>query len=409
MAQQSRVTKVSAGRRATTALVIAGALGLAGCSSVPDAINPVEWYRGASDTVGGWFGDDEPIPAEPGRATAGDPGSSPGTAYPNLATVPPRPTPSTTAAERDALRQGLVADRTNARYTDQPAQASAPAATAPQPGAQASVAPAPERQAAVPPPAAEPAAPAAAPSRASSSGEGSNLWPNRPPPETPGLRASTSGRVGGGIVHNATPAPAAAPVPERRAPQAEQTASRTTLDSAGSAARTPPPASREAGSIRAPAPEVSNQPSRQEPSASSQSVIVNEDAIGGSAPATVSFSGRRYLASTIYFGHGSARLTDAERQTIAEIARTAAANGAAVQVIGHASARTAELALRDHELANFTISLKRAQAVADVLVRGGLPADRLQVEALGDAQPEFYEVMPSGEAGNRRVEIVLIY
>ena len=190
---------------------------------------------------------------------------------------------------------------------------------------------------------------------------------------------------------------------------AEQSASRTTLDSAGAAARTPPPAPREAGSIRAPALDASDQASKQQPSASSQSVIVNEDAIGGSAPARVSFSGRRYLASTIYFGHGSARLTDSERQAIAEIARAAAANGAAVQVIGHASGRTAELALRDHELVNFTISLKRAQAVADVLVGAGLPADRLQVEALSDAQPEFYEVMPSGEAGNRRVEIVLIY
>lgn len=32
---------------------------IAGCSYVPDAVNPVEWYKG----VAGWFGDDEPAPA----------------------------------------------------------------------------------------------------------------------------------------------------------------------------------------------------------------------------------------------------------------------------------------------------------------------------------------------------------
>jgi len=139
-------------------------------------------------------------------------------------------------------------------------------------------------------------------------------------------------------------------------------------------------------------------------------VIVNEDAIGGGpAPTAPSFSGRPYLATTIYFGHGSARLTGAEQEAIAGIARTAASKGAAVQVIGHASGRTAELSLRDHDLANFGISLQRAQAVADVLVRAGVPAERVRIEAFSDAQPEFYEVMPSGEAGNRRVEVVLIY
>lgn len=442
MTQQMRIAKASAGRRAAAAFVIAGTLGLAGCSSVPDALNPVEWYRGTSETVGGWFGGDEPAAAEPGRGTAGDPGTSPGSGYPNLASVPPRPTPSTTAAEREALRQGLVADRTNARYTDQPAPAQAPQArqtpppaAAPAPVQSAGRAspppPAPEPQASVPPPAVAPSAAAAASAsqrqpEPASSGERSNLWPNRPAPETPGLRASTTGKVGGGIVHSAPPVtapePTRASVPERRAPAAtEQTASRTTLDSAGPSAP-PPAAMREVGSIRAPARDAgpasapARSPARDggsvrapEVSASSQSVIVNEDAIGVGAPAAASFSGRPYLASTIYFGHGSANLTGAEQKALADVARTAVSSGAAVRVIGHASGRTAELSLREHDLANFEMSLSRAQAVANVLVRAGVPANRVQVEALSDAQPEFYEVMPSGEAGNRRVEVVLIY
>jgi len=37
----------------------------------------------------------------------------------------------------------------------------------------------------------------------------------------------------------------------------------------------------------------------------------------------------------------------------------------------------------------------------------GLPAETLEVQAVSDTQPLFLEVMPSGEAGNRRVEIYL--
>src|SRR3546814_20979731 len=73
----------------------------------------------------------------------------------------------------------------------------------------------------------------------------------------------------------------------------------------------------------------SSEPPR--PRVSEQSVIVNEDAIAGlspAAPVAGLSGGRRYLASTIYFGHGSANLTGAERREIADIARAAAANGA---------------------------------------------------------------------------------
>src|SRR3546814_20339266 len=87
MTQGSRNAKAPVRRRATTAaLVVAGALGVAGCSSVPDALNPVEWYEGASAAVGGVFDGDE---AEAGPA-AGDPGRSEETAHPNLGPVPAR-------------------------------------------------------------------------------------------------------------------------------------------------------------------------------------------------------------------------------------------------------------------------------------------------------------------------------
>ena len=36
-------------------LLVAAFLMLSGCSNVPDALNPVEWYKDAT----GWFGDEE--------------------------------------------------------------------------------------------------------------------------------------------------------------------------------------------------------------------------------------------------------------------------------------------------------------------------------------------------------------
>src|SRR5262249_62191377 len=61
--------------------------------------------------------------------------------YPNLATVPPPPVRGMTAAEREKLTQSLIADRANARYTDEQLRAgfsAAPAAPPPPPASSAS-------------------------------------------------------------------------------------------------------------------------------------------------------------------------------------------------------------------------------------------------------------------------------
>ena len=41
------------------------------------------------------------------------------------------------------------------------------------------------------------------------------------------------------------------------------------------------------------------------------------------------------------------------------------------------------------------------------LVRDGVPASKVLMEAVGDSQPVYYESMPKGEDGNRRAEIFL--
>jgi len=127
--------------------------------------------------------------------------------------------------------------------------------------------------------------------------------------------------------------------------------------------------------------------------------VINGDgmlsAVGG--PSQAPFS--------VYFGHGKTGLTEEDRSNLAEVKSALDAYGSQLRVVGHASSRTADLALPQHKMANFDVSMRRAEAVAAELTRQGIDPARIIVEARGEAEPVYYEAMPAGEAGNRRVEI----
>src|SRR5215469_16810274 len=90
------------------------ALPLVGCSHVPDAVNPAAWYRDAT-------GQNNPQDVNQSNQQNLEAGSK--QPYPNLATVPNAPTQATSTIDRDKLVQGLVADRTNAKYNNEQLQA----------------------------------------------------------------------------------------------------------------------------------------------------------------------------------------------------------------------------------------------------------------------------------------------
>lgn len=115
----------------------------------------------------------------------------------------------------------------------------------------------------------------------------------------------------------------------------------------------------------------------------------------------------RQAQAIITFGHNSARLSSKDVATINRVAAQAKQTGALVRIVGHASSRTREMSVRSHVTSNLRISANRADAVADVMARAGVPYTRIIVEARGDNNPAFNEAMPSGEAGNRRAEIFL--
>ena len=109
----------------------------------------------------------------------------------------------------------------------------------------------------------------------------------------------------------------------------------------------------------------------------------------------------------IYFRDGSAKLSSDDRKVLKQIAEMHRSYGGVVRVVGHASMRTGSMDLASHQQANQRISEARARAVARQLRRYGVPEMAIQISAAGDTQPVYSEVMPTGEAANRRAEVYL--
>jgi OOP family OmpA-OmpF porin len=59
------------------------------------------------------------------------------------------------------------------------------------------------------------------------------------------------------------------------------------------------------------------------------------------------------------------------------------------------------------DASNQALSGKRAQAVADYLVKAGLPADRFTAVGYGSTQPVASNDTDEGKAQNRRIEFVV--
>lgn len=109
----------------------------------------------------------------------------------------------------------------------------------------------------------------------------------------------------------------------------------------------------------------------------------------------------------IYFANGSASLDSAAQRVARDVAAIMAESGRPVLILGHASMRTGSTDPATHQALNLRMSQARAEAVARALVGQGANPAAIQAAGVGDSQPVFYEFMPTGEAGNRRVEIYL--
>jgi len=112
---------------------------------------------------------------------------------------------------------------------------------------------------------------------------------------------------------------------------------------------------------------------------------------------------------TIYFGDGSAQLSTQDRSILQAVTDVFGQMGGRVRVIGHSSMGVRTFNSAQREAVNFKISLKRANAVANELIRQGIPPEKLEVVAEGDRAPVYAETSRTGAAHNRRTEIFIDY
>ena len=126
--------------------------------------------------------------------------------------------------------------------------------------------------------------------------------------------------------------------------------------------------------------------------------------VPGSQSAAV--DNRRPIA-VIFFRDGSAALNDRDLGVLHDVILLQEQQGGQLRVIGHASEHSATMDYTQHQAVNDDLSMRRASAVGGTLLRMGAPSNLVAISAVGDQQPVFYEFMPTGEAGNRRVEIFL--
>ncbi|MEI9886816.1 MAG: OmpA family protein [Rhizomicrobium sp.] len=143
------------------------------------------------------------------------------------------------------------------------------------------------------------------------------------------------------------------------------------------------------------------------PEAMTGSVVANFDALNSSTPSVyANASGLPPTAVVMFPGDGTALSAAGRAQVRAAVSAFQQRGGVGfIKVVGHSSSRTGNMPVEKHLVAIFAKSQARAQAVAAELIREGVPASRVLVEAVGDSQPVYYESMPQGEDGNRRAEI----
>ncbi|MEK9595227.1 MAG: OmpA family protein [Rhodospirillaceae bacterium] len=120
---------------------------------------------------------------------------------------------------------------------------------------------------------------------------------------------------------------------------------------------------------------------------------------------SASDQGAKPMSAVIYFANGSAQISAKGRAIVAKLVAMAGGKNTIIRVVGHASRRTRDMDPVRHKLVNLNVSVQRANAVVAEILRRGVPRSKIEAVARGASMPMYLEIMPAGEAGNRRVEI----
>lgn len=360
---------------------VAFGLVLSGCSSVPDAVNPVEWAK----SVGGIF-DDNSQAADAKAKAERRPVPGADRPFPNLSSVPGRPA-VTPVGDRERIAQGLRADRDNARYAEevarvQPASVSIPGSASVlrpaggQAATQASLSPAIPVNPTPPVRSADPVPPVAAAVPVRPTASTATAAPRMPvarevlraqavEPAAGGAASSTSGNSSPSVsAVPAVPPPAAVPEPQATAPAAPRAAERQ---------------------------------------------FASRTTAGRGAVSDAVTQGVSYRAAVIYFDQDSSSLSPEDIAAIREVARFHRETGGQVRIIGHAAGDGAAAGGQRLRDATVRVSSARAEAVARQLVQYGVPQRSVVVRGVGEGEPMVRDGSADAAARNRRAEVYIDY
>ncbi|MEI9993811.1 MAG: OmpA family protein [Rhizomicrobium sp.] len=376
-------------------------------------------------------------PADTAPAATADNTAAPAPAAPppDLAAVPEKPSGTTTPDEQREAADSLAADRARTNYSGEALRGGTEPAAAPPgpPAADTAVATAtppstPTPDNAPAPAASTPAASAPAPDSAAPASDAAPAPTTRvasapvaaPPGSQPAVPAN-AGVPGAqpGVMSDAqlgfrpSAAPALDPSISQFVAQPIIARYQQTASNAGIATGTIRPLSADQAMAAAvPLKRRGRATAVGGPEAMTGSVVANLDVLNGTGSSTPSVyanpAGMPPAAVVMFPGDGTA-LNAAGRAQIRAAVETFQQRGGSgfIKVIGHSSSRTSNMPVEKHLEAIFAKSQQRANAVAREIIREGVPASRVLVEAVGDSQPVYYESMPQGEDGNRRAEIFI--
>lgn len=116
------------------------------------------------------------------------------------------------------------------------------------------------------------------------------------------------------------------------------------------------------------------------------------------------------LAQQIFFAYGSAKINRMDDRNLRELAQSLIHQGGdyKLDIIGHASKRVNGVRSPiEKKMINFKMAQKRANAVADKLLKAGAAPDWITSTSLGDEQPNKHRDGKSQEAADRRAEVYL--
>ncbi|MEE2745883.1 MAG: OmpA family protein [Pseudomonadota bacterium] len=342
---------------------------IGGCSSVPDSVNPVEWYKGAKGLISGKSNSESSRKSVQSGLVSDKAkiGLGRDKGFPTLQSVPERPERSTSAQRAKATRSLLSAGDKTRRYSDEVLRRQGQPSNAEPVISQLAT---------------SGSSPAPQTNVASKKGgviesKANNLVAN--PYQDRGSKGSS-------IPQNAV---ASTRLKEQASGQLtgakNKNNSENTLVVSGD------------GLVRdgyKTDPYGYHENTRR----SSNKLISSLDSLTGKP---------EYQVATIYFGNGSAKLKSRDKKILKLVAAKHKEMGGVIRVVGHASSRTQNLQPVKRKLVNFGVSAARADVVVKELIRLGASAENVFVSAVSDTKPMYREYMPFGEAGNRRTEIFL--